>query len=164
MAELGFTGNSRYLTIPIAMTGVLGAAGLVRFIAVVRSRLSGRRAMVAVGLVASVSVVFFALALARTRDQVNGGLHESERYARLPSAVASVGGAREILACRPIYTEWFDTQAVARALGVHEVEVSIDVAVPGTVVARRGARIADPRKFPAQRLTDQWVIASSCRR
>jgi hypothetical protein len=102
--------------------------------------------------------------LSRTRDQVNVGLHESERYAGLPSAIASVGGAREILACRPIYTEWFDTQAVARELGVHEVEVSIVPAVPGTVVARRGATIADPRKFPAQRVTDQWVIASSCRR
>jgi hypothetical protein len=164
MAEMGFTGNSRYLTIPIALTGVLGGAGLVRVVSVARSRLAGRRATVAVGFVAFVSVVSFALAGFRTRDQVRAGLHESERYAGLPSAVASVGGAREILACSPIYTEWFDTQAVARELGLHEVEVSIDVAPPGTVVARRGAAIADPRQFPAQRLTDQWVIASSCRR
>ncbi|HZC29258.1 MAG TPA: hypothetical protein VE269_05915, partial [Gaiellaceae bacterium] len=100
----------------------------------------------------------------RTRDQIRAGLRESERYAALPSAIASVGGARAVLGCRPIYTEWFDVQDVARELGLHEFEVSIRPRVPGTVVARRGATIADPRRFPAQHLTDQWVIASSCRR
>src|SRR5919202_3936564 len=47
MAEMGFTGNSRYLTIPIALTAVLGAAGLVRVVSVARSRLAGRRATAA---------------------------------------------------------------------------------------------------------------------
>jgi hypothetical protein len=42
--------------------------------------------------------------------------------------------------------------------------VSIHPAVPGTVVARRGAPIADLRTFPAQRLTARWVFASSCPR
>jgi hypothetical protein len=119
---------------------------------------------VAAGVVAAVSAAFFASAVGRARDQVRSGLQESARYAGLPSAIATVGGARAVLACRPIYAEWFDVQAVARALGIHGSEVSIYPRVPGTVVARRGASIADPRRFPDVRLTDRWVIASSCRR
>src|SRR4051812_34911253 len=164
MAEMGFTGNSRYLTIPIALTGILGGAGLVRIASFARARLGTRPAAVAVAAVGAMAVVVFALAAVRTRDQVRGGMHESNRYAALPSAIASAGGAKAVLACRPIYTEWFDVQAVARALHLHSSEVSIHPRVPGTVVARRGATIADPRRFPAQRLTDQWVLASSCPR
>jgi hypothetical protein len=164
MAEMGFTGNSRYLTIPIAVVGVLGGAGLVRIARLALSRLDRAWAGVAIGVLAAVSLVFCALAVSRTRDQIQGGQRESARYAGLPSAIASVGGARAVLACRPIYTEWFDVQTVARELGVHQFEVSIHPRVPGTVVARRGASIADPRRFPGVRLTDRWVIASSCRR
>ena len=164
MAEMGFTGNSRYLTIPIALTGILGGAGLVRIASLARSGLAPRGAAAAVGVVAALAVVFFVLAGFRTRDQVRKGMYESARYAALPSALASVGGAKAVLACGRVYTEWFDVQTVARALGVRMSQVSIDPAVPGTVVARRGATIADPRRFPAQRLTDKWVFATSCRR
>src|SRR4051812_21343661 len=164
MAEMGFTGNSRYLTIPIALTGILGGAGLVRIASWLRSRLGARPAGVAIAALAVLAFVVFALAATRTRDQVRGGMRESERYAALPSAIASAGGAKAVLACRPIYTEWFGVQAVALALHVHSSDVSIHPRAPGTVVARRGARIADPRRFPAVRLTDQWVFASSCRR
>ena len=163
MAEMGFTGNSRYLTIPIALTGILGGAGLVRIASLARSGLAPRGAAAAVGVVAALAVVFFVLAGFRTRDQVRKGMYESARYAALPSALASVGGAKAVLACGRVYTEWFDVQTVARALGVRMSQVSIDPAVPGTVVARRGATIADPRRFPAQRLTDKWVFATSCR-
>src|SRR3954452_24010847 len=164
MAEMGLTGNSRYLTIPIALTGILGGAGLVRIASWARSRLGARPAGVAIAALAVLALVVFALAATRTRDQVRGGMRESERYAALPSAIAFAGGANAVLACRPIYTEWFDVQAVARALHVHSADVSIHPRAPGTVVARRGARSADPRRFPDQRLTDQWVFASSCRR
>jgi len=164
MAQMGFTGNSRYLTIPIALTGILGGAGLVRIASYARTRLRSGPARVAIAAVGVVSVVFFALATSRTADQVRSGMQESARYAALPAAIASVGGAKAVLACRPIYTEWFDVQAVARALGVHSSVVSIHPRVPGTVVARRGATIADPRRFRVERLTDRWVIASSCRR
>jgi hypothetical protein len=164
MAEMGFTGNSRYLTIPIALTGVLGGAGLVQIASFARARLRSGQARVAIAAVGVVSVVFFALATSRTAGQVRGGMQESGRYAALPAALASVGGAKAVLACRPVYTEWFDVQAVARALHVHSSTVSIHPRVPGTVVARRGASIADPRRFPHERLTDRWVIASSCRR
>jgi hypothetical protein len=164
MAEMGFTGNSRYLTIPIALTGILGGAGLVRIAAFARGRLGSRVAGVAVATVAAVAVVFFALAASRTTDQVRGGEQESDRYAALPAAIEAAGGPKAVLACRPVYTEWFDVQAVARALHVHSSEVGIHPRVPGTVVARRGATIADRRRFPQQRLTARWVIASGCRR
>jgi hypothetical protein len=164
MAEMGFTGNSRYLTVPIALTGILGGAGLVRIASYARARLAAGRAAAVVAVVGAVAVVFFASALTRTRDQVRSGMVESRRYASLPAAVASLGGPKAVLACRPIYTEWFDVQAVARALDVHSATVSIHPAVPGTLVVRSGDRIADSRQFPNRRVTDQWVFASACRR
>src|SRR3954451_3349388 len=125
MAEMGFTGNSRYLTIPIALTGILGGAGLVRIASFARLRLGAGGGAGGVAGGRAIAVVVFALAGARPRDQVRGGMHESNRYAALPSAIASAGGAKAVLACRPIYTEWFDVQAVARALHVHSADVSI---------------------------------------
>jgi hypothetical protein len=164
MAQMGFTGNSRYLAVPIALTGILGGAGLVRIAAFVRARLAAGPALAVVGVVALVAVVFFAHAASRTRDEVRGGMHESDEYSALPAAIAAAGGPKAVLSCGTVYTEWFDVQAVARALGVRMSTVSIHPAVPGTVVARRGAAIADARQFPVQRLTDRWVLASSCRR
>ena len=165
MAEMGFTGNSRYLTIPIGLTGILGAAGLVRITRVVRERLAPRPAAIAVALLVVVSVVFGAYAVARTRDQMDGGLAESARYAVLDAAIARAGGPRAVQACGQVYTEWFDVQVIARALGVHMSSVSIHPDVPGTVVAHRGAPIADPRAYPRPlATTGQWEIATSCRR
>src|SRR3954454_10471166 len=102
MAEMGFTGNSRYLTIPIALTGILGGAGLVRIASWARSRLGARPAGVAIAAPTVLALVVFALAATRTRDQVRGGMRESERYAALPSAIAFAGGAKAVSPSRPI--------------------------------------------------------------
>jgi hypothetical protein len=164
MAEMGFTGNSRYLSVPIALTAILGGAGLVRIAAFARARLAPAWSVAAIAVVAAVAVVYFVPAATRTRDEVQRGLREADKYAALPGAIAAVGGPKAVLSCGPVYTEWFDVQAIARALGVRMSAVSIHPAVPGTVVARRGASIAESHRFPVKRRTARWVFASSCRR
>lgn len=164
MAEIGFTGNSRYLAVPIAITGVLGAAGLVRLAALARARLASSRAGAVIAVGAAVAAVFFALALARTVDQVRDGLHESEVQAALPDAIARAGGRAAVRACRPIVAAWYDIQAVAWALHAHETQVTLRAPRPGTVFTRRGSRLpADPR-VSRRTVTDRWVVASTCTR
>ena len=163
MAQAGFTGNIRYLTIPIALTGVLGAAGLVRLAKLVRARLEPRWAVLAIALGAVVCAPFVGDALARTRDEVRGGQHETRLYAALPDAIGRAGGRAAVLRCGAPITHDFDTQAVARALHVHQSQVANHARVPGTILARRGSHLAsDPRFAHRLAITPRWVIAASC--
>jgi hypothetical protein len=164
MAEIGFTGNSRYLAVPVALTGILGAAGLVRIAAIARARLARGRATAAIAAGIVVVAAFYGLAVVRTVDQVRGGVHESEVQAALPGAVAAAGGRDAVRACGPIVAAWYDVQAVAWALHVHEGKVTLRATRPGTVFTRRALRLpADPRGAK-RTVTDRWIIASTCRR
>lgn len=164
MAEIGFTGNSRYLAVPIALAGILGAAGLVRLAARARARLAGGGATAAIAAGAAVAAAFFALALVRTVDQMRGGLHESEVQAALPDAVARAGGRAAVRSCRPIVTAWYDVQAVAWTLHVHEEAVGLRASRPGTAFVRRGSRLPAGLRPARRMVSDRWVIASACPR
>jgi hypothetical protein len=162
MAQGGFTGNIRYLTIPIALAGIVGAAGLVWLAKLARARWGSPWPIVLGVLVVA---AFFASAGSRTRDEVRGGQHETRLYASLPDAIARAGGRAAVLRCGTPVAVDFDTQTVARELGVHEADVSNHATVPGTIVARRGSALAGDRRFPHRRATTaRWVIASSCPR
>jgi hypothetical protein len=162
MAQAGFTGNIRYLTIPIALTGIVGAAGLGRLARLAQARLAPRRATASIVAAAAISLPFAGLAVARTADQMRGGLHESQQQAAIPDAVARAGGRAAVLRCGPVATKWYDVQAVARALHVHEFEVGLRPVVPGTIMARRGASLLNDRRFRVRTATSRWVVASSC--
>jgi hypothetical protein len=164
MAQAGFTGNVRYLTIPIALAGVLGAAGLVRLAKVALVRLTPRGAAVAIVLGAVVVAPFFGSVAARTRGEVRGGLHETRRYAALPGAIAAAGGRVAVLRCGSPITSDFDTQTIARVLHVHESRVANRPRVPGTIVVRRGYALAGDPRFRSRTITPLWIIASSCPR
>jgi len=164
MAQAGFTGNIRYLTIPIALTAVVGAAGVVRLAKLVWARLEPRWAVLVIALGAVVCAPFVGDALARTRKEVRGGQHETRLYASLPDAIARAGGRAAVLRCGSPITLAFDTQAVARALHVHQARIGIRARVPGTIVARRGSPLAAETRYPNRTITARWVIASSCPR
>jgi hypothetical protein len=163
MAQAGFTGNIRYLTIPIGLTGIIGAAGLVRLARLAWSRLGPRWAIVAIAIAAVVCVPSVNHAVARTRDEVRGGQRETTLYAALPGSIARAGGRAAVLRCGAPITDDFDTQAVARYLGVHQDQVANHARVPGTILARRGGSLAADTRFPHRlAVTERWVIASSC--
>jgi len=165
MAQGGFTGNIRYLTIPIGLTGILGAAGLVRLGRLARARLGPRWGIVAIMLGAGVVAPFAADAVVRTRDEVRTGQRETAFYAALPGAIARAGGRAAVLRCGSPITLDVDTQAVVRDLGVRKVRGQKFALVPGTIVARRGSPLArDPLFAHPLAITSRWVITSSCAR
>jgi hypothetical protein len=164
MAQAGFTGNIRYLAIPIALTAVVGAAGAVRLARLARARLSPRRATAAIVAGAAVAAPFVVHAALRTRDQVRGGLRESATTAALPDAIARAGGRAAVLRCGATTTESFDVQTVARALRLHQPQVGLRPRVPGTIIAKRDSSLTNDRRFPTRTTTSHWVIASSCPR
>jgi len=164
MAEGGFTGNTRYLTLPVALTCVLGGAGAVRLARIARDRLGGRRATAAIVAGALVAAPFVVDVAVRTADQVRGGQHESRLYSRLDAAIARAGGAAAIRRCGGVSTGYgFDTQVVARALGLHEFQVRVRGArAPGTSVLRLSRpRPAGPL-FPHVTQAGGWRIESTC--
>jgi hypothetical protein len=163
MATAGFTGNIRYLTAPIALAGVLGAAGLVRLGRLAWARLGPRWGVAVIALGAFVCAPFVGDALARARHEVRGGERETALYAALPDAIARAGGRAAVLRCGTPITHDFDTQTVAWDLRVHQRQVSNHPNVPGTILARRGSALAaDPRFAHHLAVTPLWVIASSC--
>jgi hypothetical protein len=163
MAQAGFTGNIRYLTIPIGVTGIVGAAGLVRLAKLVRTRLERRWAVLVIALGAVVCAPCVGGALARTRDEVRGGRDETAFYAALPDAIARAGGRAAVLRCGSPITLDLDTQAVVRDLRVRQVRGARFALVPGTIVVRRGSHLAsDPRFANPLAVTSRWVIAASC--
>ena len=165
MAQAGFTGNIRYLTVPIGLTGIVGGAGLVRLGKLAWARLGPRWGVVAIVLGASVVAPFAAHAVVRTRDEVRSGQRETALYAALPDAIARAGGRAAVLRCGSPITLDLDVQAVVRDLGVRQVRGAKFALVPGTIVARRGSPLARDPRFPHRRaITPLWVITSSCAR
>ena len=165
MAQAGFTGNIRYLTIPIGLTGIVGGAGLARLGKLAWARLGPRWGVVAIVLGASVVAPFAAHAVVRTRDEVRSGQRETALYAALPDAIARAGGRAAVLRCGSPITLDLDVQAVVRDLGVRQVRGAKFALVPGTIVARRGSPLARDPRFPHHRaITPLWVITSSCAR
>jgi hypothetical protein len=164
MAEIGFTGNSRYLTVPVALTAVVGAAGIVWLARLARERLSARGAAVALVVAAAVAAPAVVHVVLRTGDQMRGGLHESSAYAALPDAIARAGGAAAVRACGPVRTAWFDVQTVARALHLHGAQIGLSARARGTIVARRDPAAKPDPRFPNRTVNDRWLIESSCPR
>jgi hypothetical protein len=162
MAQGGFTGKTRYLTIPIAITCVLGGAGWAWLYRMTRSRLSARGTAAVAALAAAAAAPFVVRDVLRLRDETRYALAESALYAALPDAIARSGGRAALMRCGALYTAPADTQAVARALRVHEWQVGIAIRPPGAIVARRGSSLSNDRRFPTLVRTSRWVVSSTC--
>jgi len=164
MAQAGFSGNTRYLTIPIAISCVLGGAGCTRVASAIRARLSAGRATVAMALAVAVAAPFVVHAVDRAHNEMRGALRESALYAALPDVIARAGGRAAVLRCGALSTGPFDTQAVARALGAHQTQVGLRPRLPGTIIARRGSSLAGERGYVTVARNRRWVVGSSCLR
>lgn len=163
MAQAGFTGNSRYLVVPVALTGVLGGAGLVwlgRLLAAAPGRVAA-----AAGTVGAVLVAITAVGTAsRLGRELRDAVAESRAYAGLPEAIASAGGRAAVLRCGVPYTGPFFTQGLARELHVHQREVGIHPRPPGTIFTRRADDEPPDRRFAVVASTERWVVRAACSR
>ncbi|HVL95242.1 MAG TPA: hypothetical protein VM266_05225 [Solirubrobacteraceae bacterium] len=163
MTQGGFSGNLRYVLLPVAFVCVLGAAGWVEAVRAARRHL-GRAAAVAL---AAVGFAGAAWALAGQAEQLDGEQFAARREALavqdLSRAVAGAGGAARINGCGTgVFTTRFQVPLVAWTLGRHLDEVEIFPFPPGAALAPKGSALSRDPRFVAVARTTRWAVRMSC--
>ncbi len=157
LAENGFTGNLRYVTLPAALVCVLSGVGW----AWLAGRLAGRARLVlalaaaaaAPGVVAAAGHV--ARNLDRTRDV-------DRSYAALPGFIVQVGGRNAILRCGQVSTGPFQTQIVAYRLHLHEQDVGLHPQSRGAILETTAAPVPADAAFKVKRRGTEWTLRLTC--
>jgi hypothetical protein len=161
LAQGGFTGNLRYVTLPASLVCVLGGVGWV--VAARELRRHGRRTLlgaVAVALAASAALLVHPL---RTVEHQTRQVRTETRLLNaLPETIERAGGAAAIRACGPVVTGPFQTQNVAWELKVHEHQVGTRTGPTGTALVARGSRVRNATRLPVRLDAGRWVVRSSC--
>jgi hypothetical protein len=162
MAQLGFSGNLRYIALPAALVCVLAGAGWVDLVRAVRRY--GKAAAVAVTVVLlAIAAPFVAyrvhqLDLDRLDVEEDAGL-----YGSVPEAIEAGGGREKLQQCGTVYTGAFQTQTVAWYLHLHETQVEIFAFPPGTTITPGYTALSRDPRFPVYARTKLWKIGTSCR-
>lgn len=149
LAELGFTGNIRYVTLPASLVCVLGAVGLMRL---PRPRLG--TALAGVGVAVSLGIV------------VHGGVRlvreELTLGARLDAAVEAAGGEDAIRSCGQVATTAFERQALAYRLELPSVAVATTAERPGIALVREGRDAPGADALPVIARVEDWTVRRYC--
>lgn len=166
MTANGYSGNQRYLIVPVALAIVLAGAGAGRAAAAL-----GRGSTATAAGAAAVLAVLFALPLA---ENVRPVLRAVEYQARLVDdlgpAVREAGGAERLLACGRPYSGAYLVPAVAWALHVHGNDVNLaPVRRPAVAFVARTAQGLNPvpplRGAGARRTVAanaRWRVVEAC--
>jgi hypothetical protein len=157
LAQIGFTGNLRYVLLPAAVVCVLAGVGWVELVRAVR-----RRAVVAALL--AVSAPFLVLGVVRLADQLDGVRAEAALEGDLPAMIALGGGEAGVRGCGQVFTDPFQTSVVAWHLHVHQGQLGIVPVRRGTTIAPRGTPLGLDPGFPLVAKSRRWLLASSCAR
>ena len=156
LAQNGFTGNLRYVTLPGSVLCVLAGAGLPPLARDVQRRGLVRPALAVTGLsvvIATGVVGWGAYRLAR----------DEQAYGRdLPAAIARAGGVRAVRACGPISANPFGRQAVAWRLHLPQRGVSTRHLRRGTLIAMEDAGFAARGPIPERFRLGAWTVRSTC--
>ncbi len=164
MAELGYSGEARYLLPAAGPVAVLAGAGLARGLAAV----PGPAPLAAAGG-AAVLVCSLAVAVADVRRTAATLEHAAALHRDLGHAVEDAGGAELLLACGPPYAGRYRFPAVAWRLGVPISRVALEPSPPGVVLRSRltAASPADPDPPAGFALVadgGEWDVLASCRK
>ncbi|UGS38779.1 hypothetical protein DSM104329_05209 [Capillimicrobium parvum] len=137
-AEIGFTGNLRYVTLPAALVCVLAGVGWSRLLGALRGRF-GLAVAIGAGVVALAASAAFVVRDARRfgdeMDQMRSAAKLSEA---LPAAIDRAGGEAAIKRCGPVSTTALQTQIVAYLLHLQEAHVGAPPRPTGTRFHPRG--------------------------
>jgi len=125
LAEIGFTGNLRYVALPASLVCVLAGVGWARAFALVRRRAGAVVAAVAALVVLAAAVPFAVADVNRTRGQFRAALDEAAVAYDLPAAIAKAGGPAAIERCGRVKTGPFETQLVAWHLHMHQHTIGL---------------------------------------
>jgi hypothetical protein len=162
LAQAGFTGNERYVSLPASLVCVLGGVGIVQLVRLAPARFGAARwpavlaALVVVGL-----TITPALSL---KDDARSTISQGHLYDHLDTLIDHAGGRAAILRCAPVYTGPYETQLIAYKLHLHDDQVSIDPRPPGTVLAVIGTEQSHDARFPIREIHGGWVLRTTCPR
>ncbi|MDQ3865760.1 MAG: hypothetical protein M3304_02870 [Actinomycetota bacterium] len=181
MAEVGYTGNPRYLVPAAAFVCVLAGVGAARAAEGARialARLWKRPVpMRPTGLAASLALFATLVPAALPAlERLDAGAKRVRSQAELPvdldHAVRLAGGRERVLACGDVFTGAFEVPVVAWTLHLHMRDVS-NVARPPGVIFRvdpkaagsaSGSVLKLDRRFQLVARTPHWDVLTSCRR
>lgn len=169
MTAHGFSGNQRYLIMPVTLLVVLAAIGL-GWAAQELRRLPAR------GGVAVIAATLVALACtvpywSGARGMLDNLAYQGHLQSDLESSVAEAGGAAGLRACGRSTTGAFLVPAVAWQLGVHANRVGLEPESPGVVFRVKTHPFSDAvpglgpvAGKPLRTLADQgnWRLLGSC--
>ena len=162
LAQAGFTGNERYVSVPASLVCVLGGIGIVGLVRLAPARRGPRRWPAAVAALAVVALsVTPVLSL---EDDVRATIDQGHLYDHVDTIIDHAGGRAAIVRCGPLFTGPYETQLLAYKLHVHAVEVGIHPVPPGTVVAVLGTEPSHDARFPLRDQRGGWVLRTTCRR
>jgi hypothetical protein len=157
LAQNGFTGNLRYVTLPAAGLCVLAGVGLPGLAARVRQSRAWRPVIAVTVLSVLVSLVVIGSGVYRL-------LRDERRYGHdLPALIERAGGAAAVRACGPLWSSAYERQAVAYRLDVPPERVSQRPgAARGTVLAYATSPVSRTSRLPVRDRVGPWVRRTSC--
>jgi hypothetical protein len=155
LAELGFTGNIRYVTLPAALVCLLGGVGLPPLVASLAPRWR-RIAAVPAGLAVAVSlgiVVWGGVRLVREERDFGYGLD---------GAIAAAGGGTAVRACGQVATGKFERQALAYRLRLPSEDVWTHAVASGIAFKRGDRAVPGAERLPVRARVGEWIVRASC--
>lgn len=129
MAELGFSGEDRYLLVAAALVAVLGGVGAGRFYDLATLR-APRIAAPAAAAILTVAVAGSLPAARRLGDELS---YAAELRSDLSAVVERAGGAELLRSCGPLYAGRYRFPLVAWHLRAHISDLSLAPQAPGVV-------------------------------
>jgi glycosyl transferase family 87 len=154
LAEVGFTGNIRYTTLPGALLAVVGGVGLAALL---------QRAPVPVRVVVAAAVIIGAVSpLNYVRERIDKLEYEQRIMGDgLDRALTAAGGPAAIRACGPVATTMLERQRLAYRLEISASTVSTHAIESGIFFLRRDKTM--PRlDLPVRAVTPDWVVRARC--
>ncbi len=177
MTEHGYSGNHRYLILPVALVSVLGGVGYARAArqvgALIAARLGRVRAAPAVSLavlaVLVAGTVPFALTpIGTLTDEAVAIEAEAGSTRQLEFAVRDAGGPERVLDCGTPVTGPFQVPALAWQLRIPQEDVDLDPRLPGVVFSSRPGLYGDTADQPARvpfhpiARAGEWRVLAAC--
>lgn len=155
LASSGFTGNIRYVALPMSLLCVLSGIGWAWVGGrVPRTVLAVLVLAAAPGLVSPVVELGDDLARAADADRF---------YGALPGFIERLGGREAVKRCGQVATGPYNTQALAWRLHTREQEIALRPQVPGSVLdSAQSLRGAGNRAYRLKLRGTEWMLRSTC--
>jgi hypothetical protein len=162
LAQAGFTGNLRYVTLPAAILCVVAGVGWTQLVGLARARWGTAGAVAAAVLAVAVSVPLLAGGVDKLGHKLRVVRDDADLAKALDPAIRQAGGTVAVTRCRPVRTRDVEVPHVAYALALPSMVVSDHPQPPGTVVVPNDSHAAGDPRLRLLARNGKWTIRSSC--